>query len=96
MNSSSGPATDASPELLEFPCRFPIKAMGRSKAGFRDRVVALVLEHAELFDDQAVTVSPSRAGNFESVTVVVRATSKDQLDRIYHALTDCEEVMMAL
>jgi putative lipoic acid-binding regulatory protein len=84
--------------LLEFPCRFPIKAMGRSDENFEATVVRIVRSHAELWEDEALPVSsnPSRNGNYVSVTVQVWATSKAQLDAIYQELTDCPDVLMAL
>ncbi|MGI9302010.1 MAG: YbeD family protein [Gammaproteobacteria bacterium] len=82
--------------LLEFPCRFPIKAIGLADADFRDRVAAIVAGHAADFDQQAVTVAPSRNGKYVSVTVVIEATSQAQLDAIYKELSACEQVMMAL
>ena len=37
--------------LLEFPCRFPIKAMGRSSENFESIVKGIVLAHAELWPE---------------------------------------------
>jgi hypothetical protein len=81
--------------LLEFPCRFPIKAMGRAGDGFRDTVTMIVLAHADLWPGEPVRTTPSRAGNYLSVTTVIEATSREQLDAIYQDLTDCEHVLMA-
>jgi len=82
--------------LLEFPCRFPVKAMGRNSDGFEALVTAIVLEHAQLWPDEAVTVAPSKEGNFISVTATIEAQSQQQLDAIYQDLTDSDQVMMAL
>lgn len=82
--------------LLEFPCVFPIKAMGRASEDFESLVTTLVFKHAEPYAGEAVSVARSAEGNFLSVTVNVVATSKEQLDRIYMDLTDCEQVLMAL
>lgn len=84
--------------LLEFPCRFPIKAMGRADAEFEALVVRIVRRHAELWagDDLPVSSNPSRTGKYSGVTVVIEATSREQLDAIYQDLTDCPEVLMAL
>jgi hypothetical protein len=38
----------------------------------------------------------SAQGRYVSVTVVVSATSREQLDAIYQDLVDCESVIMAL
>ena len=41
-------------------------------------------------------MSGNRGGKWISVTVVIEATSKAQLDAIYQDLTDCADVLMAL
>ncbi|MDX1656141.1 MAG: DUF493 domain-containing protein [Candidatus Competibacteraceae bacterium] len=82
--------------LLEFPCEFPIKAMGRTDSNFPQVVVALVGRHAPDLTEERVRVQASRHGRFQSVTVTVRATSRAQLDAIYQELTDDERVVLAL
>jgi len=87
---------DLSTSLLEFPCRFPIKAMGRLNADFEKIVTEIVCRHANLCEDEPVAAKRSGAGNFVSVTAYVKAESKAQLDAIYQELTECEQVLMAL
>lgn len=82
--------------LLEFPCKFPIKAMGRHSDDFETVVTEIVLRHAEFWPGEEVRLLPSKAGRFLSVTTVVEAKSQSQLDAIYQELTDCELVIMAL
>jgi putative lipoic acid-binding regulatory protein len=82
--------------LLEFPCRFPIKAMGRNSDDFEEIVTGIVMAHAELWPDEPIRSAPSNEGNFVSITAVIEARSQPQLDAIYQALTDCDQVMMAL
>ena len=84
--------------VLTFPCRFPIKAMGRAGADLEDTVRALVGEHAReaALPDGAVRVTQSRNGRFVSVTVTVWATSRAQLDAIYRALHGHNDVLMTL
>ena len=93
------PNPDPSKEsLLEFPCRFPIKAMGRAGGGFEAIAVQIVRAHAEIWpgEDEPVRTNSSRNGNYVSVTVIVEATSQAQLDAIYQDLTDSPDVLMAL
>ena len=85
-----------SPSLLEFPCRFPVKAMGRQRDGFEELITGIVCNHAELWPGEPVSLTPSKAGRFVSVTAVIEARSQEQLDAIYQDLTDCVEVLMAL
>jgi len=82
--------------LLEFPCDFPIKVMGRASEGFDLKVVELIRRHAPDLSEGAVSVRESRAANYLSVTVTVRATSRAQLDDIYRELTASDDVMMVL
>ena len=82
--------------LLEFPCKFPVKAMGRSEDGFEALVTEIILAHADLHDGEPITINASGSGSFISVTVTIMALSKTQLDRIYQDLSDCECVLVAL
>ncbi len=82
--------------LLEFPCEFAIKAMGKSDLEFDLLVVEIVSRHAPDLNQNAVTTRPSKDGNYLAVTVKIQATSKAQLDAIYQDLTDHPHVLMAL
>jgi hypothetical protein len=82
--------------LLEFPCDFPIKVMGRAEPGFDTLVVELVRKHAPDLQQGAVSSRPSKGGKWVSVTVTLRAESKSQIDAIYLDLTAHEKVVMAL
>ena len=83
-------------EHFNFPCDFPIKIMGRSNCELETLIVEVINRHVSDLDKNAVTARPSKKGNFISVTVVVKATSREQLDNIYRELTALEEVLMAL
>ena len=82
--------------LLEFPCQFAIKAMGKSRDDFDAIVVEIVRRPAGDIREGAVSSRPSRAGTYVSVTVMIEATSREQLDAIYQGLTDHPDVLMAL
>ena len=88
--------TDREDTLLEFPCDFPIKMMGRDQDSFRQAAIAVIEEHAGKLPDDAISTSSSRKGNFISITVTISAQSQQQLDDIYQALTDHEEILVAL
>ncbi len=82
--------------LLDFPCQFPIKMMGRDGDRFRRTAIALVEEHTGKLEESAIRSAPSSKGNFLSITVTIAAQSQDQLDNIYRALSDHEEILVAL
>ena len=81
---------------LAFPCDFPIKVMGRKQPRFVQAVTGVVRKHAPDFDAATVEMRPSRQGRYLSVTCVVRATSREQLDALYQELCDHPDVVMVL
>jgi len=48
------------------------------------------------FDPATLEMRPSKAGNYLSVTLTIRATSREQLDNMYLALTSHPMVKIAL
>ena len=82
--------------LLEFPCQFPIKAMGKTNLELDLLVLDIVRRHAPETNEESLTTRPSKDGNFIAVTVIVNASSKQQLDSIYQDLTDHPHVLVAL
>ena len=83
-------------ELLEFPCEFPIKVMGPAEPGFEHLVTAIVRRFAPDLPESAVSSRSSRNDRFLSVTVVLQASSRQQLDQIYAALSSAPEVSVVL
>ena len=81
---------------LAFPCDFPIKVMGRKQPRFVQAVTGIVRKHAPDFDAATVEMRPSRQGKYLSVTCVVRAISRAQLDALYKELCDHPDVVMVL
>ena len=81
---------------LQFPCDFPIKAMGRSDSGFEARTLGIVRHHVPDFETDNMRSAVSRNGNYLSVTFTVRVSSRGQLDAIYRELTACKAVLMVL
>jgi len=82
--------------IIEFPCEFPIKMMGRDTAEFRATTRALVEAHVGTLADAAIQANLSGKGNFVSVTITVTATSQQQLDDIYRDVSGHDDVLMAL
>jgi putative lipoic acid-binding regulatory protein len=81
---------------LQFPCTFPIKAMGKADEGFRELVVEIVRRHAPDLDESGVRARASRGGKWVSITVTIEATGRDQLDAIYRELSAHESVVLAI
>lgn len=82
--------------LLEFPCEFPIKIMGKMHDDFANTIVAIVMRHAPDFDPHTLAMRPSREGNYLSLTATIRATSRAQLDDLYRELSGHPMVIVTL
>ena len=88
------PASDASP--LQFPTDFPIKIMGKRVDDFAQQIVAVVTTHAPDFDPATLELRTSSGGKYLSVTATINATSRQQLDALYRALTSHPLVQVVL
>lgn len=86
----------AETSLIEYPCDFPLKILGHAQPGFAQAVLAIVRRHAPDFDDSKLAMKTSRKGKYLSVTCVIRATSRGQLDALYQALCDDPAIVMVL
>ena len=84
------------PDLIEYPLEFPVKIMGRNEPGFIDAVVNIVRRHAPELDDAAVELRRSKKNSYLSVTCLIRAVSREQLDALYTELGDHPNVVMVL
>lgn len=82
--------------LLEFPCEFPLKIMGKAEDALSRVVIEIVTRHAPDFDSATMEMRASSGGNYLSFTCTVIATSKPQLDALYMELTSHPLVKIAL
>lgn len=82
--------------LLEFPCDFAIKAMGETSDDLDQIVIEIVRRHVDDIAEGAVSSRQSSGGKFTSVTVTIKATSKQQLDAIYMELSSHQRIKYVL
>lgn len=82
--------------LLKFPCDFPIKIFGKKHDDLRSEVLKIIRNEVPDFDENNLTFKESKEGNYHALTAMIHATSKEQLDNIYRALTSHHLITMAL
>ncbi len=85
-----------SDELIEFPCDYPVKAMGYSSDGFEDHVLKLVSKHAELTEPKQISSRYSSGGKYTSITVSVWARSREHLELVYAQLKEDDKIVYIL
>ena len=81
---------------FEFPCEYQIKAMGIDDGGFHQLVVEIIRRHCDRVREDSLRSRPSRNGKYVSVSIVIEAASRAQLDAIYDDLTAHDKVLMRL
>ena len=83
-------------DVFQFPCDFPLKAMGHNTDEFEILIVTIVRRHAPDLADHAVSSRLSSNGKYRSVTATFTAHSREQLDALYTELSGHEQVLMLL
>lgn len=87
---------DRDESLIEYPCRFPIKVMGRNEDDLESLVTTLLEGLLQRPEALELSARESSSGNFLSVTVTITATSREELDGVYAAFTEHERILMVL
>jgi putative lipoic acid-binding regulatory protein len=81
------PADPRRDTLITYPSHFPIKVMGPKVEGFVHAITSVAREFDPGFDAATVELRDSSKGNYLGITITVLATSREQLDDLYRALT---------
>lgn len=85
-----------STQLLEFPCRFPLKVMGARVDGFVHAIAHVVRQFDPTFDEASIEQRISRGGRYLGLTITVYVTSREQLDELYRTLCTHSMVRVVL
>lgn len=100
MADDDKPCVEATDEqddsLFDFPCEFPIKAMGKACPELETAVLQIMRRHVPDLGEGAVRTRASSKGNYVSITVTITARSREQLDAIYMDLTACELILYSI
>ena len=82
--------------LLSFPCELPIKILGRNDTVFREAAWGIVRSHYGQIAEERVSEQPSRQNSYLSLTFIVHAQSREEVDALYRELTASEDIMLVL
>ena len=84
------------PELLTFPCAYPIKVMMRAGAEPRAHVDAIFSRHAGAAVAALATERFSAQKNFLAVTYTIQARDAQQIEALFADVKDIPGVLMVL
>jgi len=82
--------------LIEFPCDFKLKAMGKSSPTLVDTVFNITQKYAPDVTRDNITLKDSKGKKFISVNITIYATSLEQVHAIYGDLKKHPEILMTL
>ncbi|CAD5107627.1 DUF493 domain-containing protein [Zestomonas carbonaria] len=89
--------TDTPNVKIEFPCEnYPIKVIGDAGEGFVELVVDILERHAPGLDRGTLVLRDSRNGRFQTVQLLITATSLEQLQALHIELRATGRVHMVL
>lgn len=91
------PGTDPRKDsLIDYPCAFPIKVMGAKAEGFVAAITYVARQFDPGFDETTIELRDSKGGNYLGITITINATSREQLDDLYRALSSHPMVKVVL
>jgi uncharacterized protein len=82
--------------LLEFPCLFPLKVIGRNAVELESEVFAIIQKHVPNVQRENITRRPSAANKYLALTVTFVADNQMQLDELYLELNRHDLVLVTL
>ena len=82
--------------LIEFPCDFQIKIIGKHGESFVLEIATIARKHFPDLNDNAIRTKISAQNNFLAITLTVRAENKATLDALYQELTKHPDITMVL
>lgn len=89
-------STPPEPSLIEYPSLFPIKVMGGNVDGFTEAVLEVARRFDPALDPTRIETRLSSGNKYLAITVTVTATSREQLDDLYRALSSHPLVKVVL
>ena len=95
-SASTSEADPRKDSLIEYPSLFPIKVMGLHADDFVHAITRVAQDFDPFFGATTVELRPSSTGKYLGVTITVTATSREQLDNLYRALTSHPMVKVVL
>ncbi len=91
-----GSDIQSSDTLMEFPLIFPLKVFGRDRDALEQATLEIICEHIPGAEITEIKARPSKTGKYTALTLSFNVEHKQQLDRIYLALSEHSAVVMTL
>lgn len=87
---------DDKTSLIDFPCNFPIKIIGKKTPAFADEIREITRKHFPDIKDTSIISQESQNGNYLSLTITPYVQDQESLDALYRELTKHPDIKMVL
>lgn len=84
------------PPLIDFPCEFPLKVMGKNEGKFLETIIFLIQTILPSFSPEKIETRLSSSGKYTSLTCTIHVESQAQIDDIYRLISAHPLVKFAL
>lgn len=85
-----------SESLIDFPCKFPIKVLGRDDANFYSAAKTILIKHSQKIPDNNTKKNSSKKGKYIALTFIVNVNNQIELDEIYVDLSKNDHILYVL
>ena len=92
----NGDVEQVQESLFKFPCEFPFKIMAENKSEIESFVRETLEKEVGKKDIIDISVRQSREANYISITAIITARDKAQLDKLYEIFSTHKSVKMVL
>ncbi|MDP3562393.1 MAG: DUF493 domain-containing protein [Legionellaceae bacterium] len=82
--------------LMQFPCDFPLKIIGKNSDRFLTEIEQIVRKHFTIIDEVTIQNNLSQNGNYLAITATIRVYNQASLDGLYMELTKHPDIKMVL
>lgn len=82
--------------VITFPCDFPIKVVAHGDIDVEEFARNIVHQYIPAMQFVPITKNKSSKGNYQAITVTLRAENQQQIDSIYKDLTAHSKIIMVL
>ena len=85
-----------SESLIDFPCKFPIKVLGRDDANFYSAAKSILIKHSQKIPNNSTKKNSSKKGKYIALTFFVNVNNQIELDEIYVDLSKNDHILYVL
>lgn len=82
--------------LMEFPCDFLIKIIGKNSSEFARDITSIIHSHFPKTPADLIQGKPSQQGNYLAISATIHALDQISIDALYLELTKHPDIKMVL